>query len=101
MTKPQRQFDRSKYLNDPRALTGEQLARLQLAREKARQMRPSVFWLRAATSLMLGVLIVALVGWLADWSALRTGIVIFASMILWAAVKILAWREMTRAPGSP
>jgi hypothetical protein len=101
MTKPKRQFDRSKYLNNPRALTGEQHARLQLAREKARRLRPSVFWLRAAAWLTLDLLVLALVGLLADWSILRTGLLVVVCVILWAAVNILAWRDMRRGPGAP
>ena len=101
MTKAKRQFDRSKYLNNPNSLTDEQHARLQLAREEAGRMRPAVFWLRAAASLTVSILIAALVGWLADWSTLRTGGVIAACLIVWAAVNVLIRWYLTRRPHSP
>jgi hypothetical protein len=96
-----RQFDRSKYLNNPRTLTDEQYAaRLQVAREKAQQARPSVFWLRATASLTLTLLMGALVDWLADWSTLRTAIVVVTCMVASGVLHVLTWRYLKRLPRS-
>ena len=103
MTKPKRQFDRSKYLNDPRrTLTDEQYAaRMELARARARRMRPSEFWLRTAASFALALLLGGVIGWLGGWSLLHTAITIGAALVVWAAASILTWRYLKRLRQSP
>lgn len=93
MASAKRQFDRNKYLNSPHAEpTPAQAARQERARERARNMRPVQFWLRAAASLALATCLWLLVGWFADWSSVRTGIWLAVSAVLWVATTVLAAR---------
>ena len=96
MTKVKRQFDRSKYLNNPRAMTPAEEARLEAARDRWLRMSPQAFWLRAAGGLAVSVLACAALGWLFDWPLLRTVVWIGVATIAAVAGNLFAFRRYTR-----
>ncbi len=99
MVEGKRQFDRNKYLNSPHAEpTPAQAARMERARERALRMRPLAFWTRAVASLVITVALWAVIGWMADWPAPRTGIWIVVSMVAWTEGILLAHSARKQRP---